>query len=259
MQKHAMKNKCKSCQLCYYSKHMLQEHKNKDHINCSKAANFKKYKIPSDREGKPITFRPPSKTNVTFQKGVESQGDSIYLKPSLAFSTTLSVTPKLKINVSDHSMCVECEEKMKTTGHFVKYQKCTKCPYATSCMHMVVRHSAVFHPNGTKKCKALPYVIGPPIKLSSPMFCICGFSSQSGNHLAKHLAICEGGRKSAYPSYANAMGITGNPSLDEYIKAARAMTRDSDAPSPPLHDLTPFMTMNMETNENMEVDEDQGS
>lgn len=48
---------------------------------------------------------------------------------------------------------------------------------------MILRHSQVFHPLNTKK--PLPYFIGTPIIMDPPLFCLCGFNTQSGHHMGK--------------------------------------------------------------------------
>ena len=251
LQKHNQKNKCKTCLLTFYSKYMLQDHKNKDHYSCAKYKELVPYEIPADRPGNPIVFKAPraSQTNVP-------SADAIYLKPSVAMSVTLENQYAVVADVEKETFfCIECDQGMELEGHYCKYQKCLRCPYSTCCQMMISRHNQIFHPNSTSKKsknRTLPYTIGPPIMLANPLICICGFSSSSGNHMARHLALCEGGRKSAYPSYANAIGVTENPSLDEYLAAARAISersRETDSASPPPQDITPFMTMNMEVDD----------
>lgn len=54
----------------------------------------------------------------------------------------------------------------------------------------------------SKSCTDSIFGMCTPAPLISDMFCICGYSSNDGNVLAKHLAICD--RKSAYPSLEEA-------------------------------------------------------
>lgn len=46
----------------------------------------------------------------------------------------------------------------------------------------------------------------PRLGLRSELHCICGYSSDDGNQVAKHLANCE--RKTAYPSAEQAQAVT---------------------------------------------------
>ena len=64
------------------------------------------------------------------------------------------------------------------------YVKCTRCNYSTSCKNMISKHSGTFHPQG--RHKKISYKLGPPIILPKPLYCICGFSSRSGNYLGEY-------------------------------------------------------------------------
>ena len=44
-------------------------------------------------------------------------------------------------------------------------------------------HVQLFHSK-----EVADYSLGRPVMLESPLFCCCGFSTTSGNKLAKHLA-----------------------------------------------------------------------
>jgi hypothetical protein len=51
-------------------------------------------------------------------------------------------------------------------------------------MQAMSMHVQLFH---TKE--VAEYTLGHPVVLPAPLFCCCGFSTTSGNKLAKHLAL----------------------------------------------------------------------
>lgn len=68
------------------------------------------------------------------------------------------------------------------------YLKCTRCVYSTCCRNMIIKHADAFHPQGRNKKTS--YKLSAPIVLPKPLFCICGFSSTSGNHLGEWVLKC---------------------------------------------------------------------
>lgn len=48
---------------------------------------------------------------------------------------------------------------------------------------MISKHSEAFHPQG--RTKKGHYKLSEPIIIPKSLFCICGFSSRSGNHLGE--------------------------------------------------------------------------
>lgn len=212
LQKHiSQQGKCKLCVLSFYSKYLLEEHKKKDHASCVQVRGLQRYKVPAGQTR--IMFRPwvqrsntsGNNSNVTFYSSTRQYS-------LVAISSTVEVLTNLTINTGDEDRsyyCIECDACLTLENHFKAYLKCTKCNYATCCRNMISKHSQIFHPTGRSK-RGL-YNIGPPIILPKKLFCICGFSTRSGNHLARHLSVCEGGRKSAYPSVSDAMVYHGDP------------------------------------------------
>lgn len=94
-------------------------------------------------------------------------------------------------------MCCECDKDMTKAGHYMAYLCCTKCRYSSCCSKAMSVHVQLFHSSPNSK-----YDLGKPLVLDKPMFCVCGFSANSGNKLAKHLG--SHGCNSAYPSLEEA-------------------------------------------------------
>ncbi|KAK3878471.1 hypothetical protein Pcinc_016890 [Petrolisthes cinctipes] len=215
VQKHnTLAGKCKSCVLSFYSKYLLDEHKKRDHITRASFPGLQRYKIPQGEMK--IMFRPslkPSRIVPGNKKKITSM-DLFHNNRTLAtvaMSSTIACQERLVVNNEEEEKscyCIECDASLYLEGHFKAYLKCTKCPYSTCCRNMISKHANVFHPR--KNARGY-YSIGPPIHLPRPLYCICGFNTRSGNHLARHLALCEGGRKSAYPSVLDAMVYHGDP------------------------------------------------
>ena len=100
-------------------------------------------------------------------------------------------------DVDGNDTCKECERKMVTNGHFNAYLCCTKCRYSSCCSKALSIHVAIFH--GPEKPV---FNLGIPSILKNEVFCVCGFKTNSGNKIAKHLALH--GCRSAYPSLESA-------------------------------------------------------
>ena len=82
----------------------------------------------------------------------------------------------------------------KNFFHFSAYLCCTKCRYSTCCTKAISLHVALFH---SEKTKTPTYDLGAPVYLGKDVFCCCGFKTDSGNKMAKHLATS--GCSTAYP------------------------------------------------------------
>ncbi|CAB4066601.1 POGZ [Lepeophtheirus salmonis] len=94
--------------------------------------------------------------------------------------------------------CGECSKRITNPGHFAAYLCCTKCRYSTCCSKAISVHYNLFH--GSSKPV---YTLGAPCILDDEIFCVCGFSTISGNKMAKHMGIF--GCKSAYPNKETAI------------------------------------------------------
>jgi len=96
--------------------------------------------------------------------------------------------------------CCECDKDMTKAEHYIAYLCCTKCRYSSCCSKAMSVHVKLFHSSPNPK-----YDLGKPLVLDKPMFCVCGFSANSGNKLAKHLG--SHGCNSAYPSLEKAKNV----------------------------------------------------
>ena len=102
--------------------------------------------------------------------------------------------------------CHECGRSMTAANHYVAYLCCTKCRYSTCCSKSMAAHNDLFHgPARKTNCvefillspildiqnklhiSAKPFNLGKSTILKEPMFSVGGFSTTSGNKMAKHL------------------------------------------------------------------------
>ncbi|XP_066251450.1 uncharacterized protein row isoform X3 [Euwallacea similis] len=116
-------------------------------------------------------------------------------------------------NVGKGLKCKECEGLMDNPKHFPSFESCQNpnCQYSTCCSSAMQEHNA--------KCNKNASLTLPEEKLPYEMFCICGFSSQDGNQMAKHLATCE--KKSAYSSLQEAKNASVTHSMLDVLGLVR--------------------------------------
>ena len=84
-------------------------------------------------------------------------------------------------DVDNSHACKECERKMVVMGHYNSYLCCTKCRYSSCCSKALSIHVAIFH--GPEKPV---FNLGIPSILKNEVFCVCGFSTNSGNKIGKN-------------------------------------------------------------------------
>merc|ERR1719154_969670 len=87
--------------------------------------------------------------------------------------------------------CLECGRSMTSSGHYAAYLCCTKCRFSTCCAAAMAKHQKYF-------CSAREFNLNKPTITKELMYCVCGFSTYSGNKMAAHLA--RSGCRTAYPS-----------------------------------------------------------
>ncbi|XP_077295216.1 zinc finger domain-containing protein relative of woc [Arctopsyche grandis] len=100
------------------------------------------------------------------------------------------VFDNMTLSIPDGFLCKECDSQLEDDKHFLGTCRCSKCSFQTSCWRSLLQHSGMCSENKTRGQRPMP--------LSSSMHCICSYSSDDGNDLAQHLALCE--RQSAYYS-----------------------------------------------------------
>ncbi|XP_050306682.1 uncharacterized protein LOC126743575 [Anthonomus grandis grandis] len=203
LQKHQKKTyakRCGKCNLWFVQKEVLKEHYSKMHASQRGKTGLVPWTAP--RNGVMV---PKSKMDK-----YPSDGDVIN------FST-------LFYNVTKGLKCKECNQPMDTNKHFASYENCQNpnCQYATCCANAMQDHNSKCNKinNGDAPCEKLPY----------KMFCICGFSSEDGNQIAKHLAICE--KKSAYPSLSDAKSASVTHSMLDVLGLVRKPDETERKPS----------------------------
>ena len=98
---------------------------------------------------------------------------------------------------------------MTSSGHYLAYLCCTKCRFSTCCAAAMAKHQKYFceGENLSLHRAEISYVLlfaAREFNLNKPtitkelMYCVCGFSTYSGNKMAAHLA--RSGCRTAYPS-----------------------------------------------------------
>ncbi|XP_037092220.1 uncharacterized protein LOC119112230 [Pollicipes pollicipes] len=90
--------------------------------------------------------------------------------------------------------CWECKLPLTHPKHLTGVYACKRCRYTTSCEKIYPVHQRVFHSKGV----APVFSMSGAILLERPLFCVCGYSADSGNRLARHMSNCE--CRTAYPA-----------------------------------------------------------
>ncbi|KAK7788712.1 hypothetical protein R5R35_007354 [Gryllus longicercus] len=241
IQKHQRRyitKKCTRCALWFVNKWAIREHLQRDHVSFKDVAAVKPA-FPDIGEGIKMPLPPaelgPSATLSAVRRGpgFPNRGcqSTTYLLPTLMLDTSIS-----------EYLCVECKEEM-SESHFPGYSMCSRCRFATCCSTNLKEHMKTFHEIEDKPV----FDFSAPIRLPEPLHCVCGYNSNSGNRLAKHLALCD--RKSAYPSAAKAKAATvqsasfpplvtlddvdnnGEDASDKWLKAFVPVRRDDSESS----------------------------
>lgn len=88
---------------------------------------------------------------------------------------------------------------------------CGSCRFVTDCTFSLNMHLT--------RCNRIPAIAMPRLKLTSILHCTCGYSSDDGNQVAKHLALCE--RKTAYPTAESAQSVKDTHSMLDVLGLVR--------------------------------------
>ncbi|XP_076270837.1 uncharacterized protein LOC143202853 isoform X2 [Rhynchophorus ferrugineus] len=193
LQKHQKKQfarRCGKCNLWFVQKDVLKEHQMKMHVSQRGKTGLVPWSAP--RNGVMV---PKSKMD---KYPCDAEG--------INFNT-------LYFNLSKNLKCKECNLPMDNPKHFPSFESCQNpnCQYSTCCSNAMQEHNA--------KCSKSFQSNIPNSTLPYEMFCVCGYSSEDGNKLAKHLAICE--RKSAYPSVSDAKSASVTHSMLDVLGLVR--------------------------------------
>jgi len=121
--------------------------------------------------------------------------------------------------------CCECKSNMTAPGHYVAYLCCTKCRYSSCCSKAMSKHVQIFH------SESKTFDVGKPTILEEAIYCCCGFSTNSGNKMAKHLGTH--GCKSAYPTLeeANKARVDSKGSGKVFEEKSRDLSEKNDTAS----------------------------
>ncbi|KAF2881666.1 hypothetical protein ILUMI_24523 [Ignelater luminosus] len=209
-QKKAMAKKCSKCALWFIHKDTLKEHQINMHTTQRRKAGLIPWAAP--RNGLMV---PKSKQDRQVWEDSERE---------INFNTLI-------INAPNKLVCKECKVGLNSPKHFQSLESCSNrnCQYLTCCKNAMETH--------LKICKDLNTSL-PIHMLAKEMHCVCGYSDDDGNILAKHLAECE--RKSAYPTADAAKGAIKTHSMLDVLglvrrpeepPAATAVVQNTNPPS----------------------------
>ncbi|XP_052865356.1 uncharacterized protein LOC128271763 [Anopheles cruzii] len=159
--------RCHKCALSFLSKGEHKFHSIFDHVSSSCE--------PTDVQPLPTT---DSQTKIRRPKK-----KAIVLKELCTYRVVKAYSA-LELNMECGSVCLECGNDYDSFNHIIGLLQCVKCPYQSACLPSVVNHSVV--------CSAAQSSESG-VTLAAEMHCNCGFSSNDGNALARHLSACERG------------------------------------------------------------------
>ncbi|XP_036141434.1 uncharacterized protein LOC105833640 isoform X3 [Monomorium pharaonis] len=92
--------------------------------------------------------------------------------------------------------CQECEEDIDEEDHYPGEQRCQQCRYVTCCWRAFKEHQQQIHNERPKTSLIVPSPL-VNVPLDKKLQCSCGYTSNDGNRLARHLIKCK--RLSARP------------------------------------------------------------
>jgi len=196
LQKHEdCKNKtstfCRRCVLRFVDDKTMKTHLAEDHASYRDFPDWEPYQYVSTDS--PVQMPKPDERQM---KLAEKHNWAMRSIPQQAAFAAQNLEDLALYDVQGE-MCCECDKDMTKAGHYMAYLCCTKCRYSSCCSKAMSVHVQLFHSSPNPK-----YDLGKPLVLDKPMFCVCGFSANSGNKLAKHLG--SHGCNSAYPSLEEA-------------------------------------------------------
>ncbi|XP_017774857.1 PREDICTED: uncharacterized protein LOC108561434 isoform X1 [Nicrophorus vespilloides] len=144
------------------------------------------------------------------------------------------------IDAPENTKCKECGIDLTTVSHFPGVLSCTNdnCRYITCCKISMDNHESL--------CNIVSLPI-PYMKLPFKMYCVCDYTSNDGNDMAKHLAVCE--RRSAYPTQEAAKTATVTHSMLDVLGLIRK-------PEEALVDIEPLVRSSKDEDDEYKMDKD---
>ncbi|XP_012223210.1 uncharacterized protein [Linepithema humile] len=192
MQRHVVRrdqgkgNKCSRCCLWFNQKSLLTMHQRELH-DC--VSNSKAIPYSASNSGIMISKERPEIIRFTIDSPLpELPPDENIQKWSTGPITVNTCTRYLP--------CQECEEDIDEEEHYPGEQRCQQCRYITCCWRAFQEHQQQIHNERPKTSLIVPSPL-INIPLEKKLQCLCGYTSNNGNRLARHLIKCK--RTSAHP------------------------------------------------------------
>jgi len=219
LQKHEnckKKYKCKKCMLEFTNEKVLKYHQEKDHVSYKDFSGVDSSQFLLDALA---PTRMPKPDERLFKVAPKKTGPAKPLSTQYAFASVN--LEDMAIYDTEKERCFECKRPMCQAGHFTAYLCCTKCRYSTCCSRAINLHGLLFH--STPKPV---FDLGKPVILDNEVYCICGYSTNSGHKMAKHLAT-----QGCSTAYYN-LELAGDAREDKDLPPIKKLTPPS-SPVPP--------------------------
>lgn len=132
-----------------------------------------------------------------------------YTKESLQEIPNITITKRYNLSVCEDSAsgshrCIECKDPLRKKNHFSGYYSCMSCRFSTSCgiamrAHQNQAHKPPWTPllGELESCYtlctlvySLMIIIGSVFALDRLVRCQCGFTSQGGIEVSRHMKKC---------------------------------------------------------------------
>ncbi|XP_039311217.1 uncharacterized protein LOC105200390 isoform X2 [Solenopsis invicta] len=217
MQRHIVRrdqgkgNKCPRCCLWFNQKSSLTIHQRELH-DCISNSKAVPYTISGG--GIMISRNIPE----TVRHSVNSPQPELPSDEKIQKWNTGSITVNTSIR---YLSCQECEEDIDEDEHYPGEQRCQQCRYVTCCWRAFKEHQRQIHNERPKTSLIVPSPL-VNVPLDKKLQCSCGYTSNDGNRLARHLIKCK--RLSARPVDESTSGM-----LDSLGLVPRTTSEEFDA------------------------------
>ncbi len=196
-----VKNLCRKCRLKFITAGELKTHVEKDHLSYRNFKDVEAYNYPGGE--RPIDFPSP---NENFYKYANRKSHYMRFPTQQSTFAQQNLEDLAFMDVDSEQSCHECGKKLHHKSHYPGTLCCTKCRFSTCCGKAMSKHYNTFHAplnNGE-------FNLGSPSILEHDLFCCCGFKTNSGNKMAKHLALnkCTSAYKDEDEAKKNARALT---------------------------------------------------